>query len=234
VTTLKEIQAVFFDAGGTLLYPHPSVGEIYARTARKHGLVVESRRMEKAFRAAWAECHTQEPLGQSSQAYAMEWWRHVVFRTLDLLDCKMPDREAYFQELYDLFARPDVWRLFPETKDVLAELSRRGCKLGLLSNWDSRLRPLLGDLGIIGYFQTVTISAEVGTEKPDAAIFRRALKDAGVNANSSLHVGDSYRDDIVGARGVGMQAVLLARDPAEPSPDGRTIRSLRELLSRVV
>jgi putative hydrolase of the HAD superfamily len=228
-----RVQAVFFDAGGTLLHPHPSVGEIYANVARDFGLRVAADRMERAFRIAWVECHRAEPAGQASSRTAISWWRHVVFKTLDVLGEDVTDREAYFLELYELFARPDVWRLYPETEEVLAELSQRGYKLGLISNWDQRLRPLLEQLDIARHFQAMTISCEVGAEKPAAEIFHRALQETSVDPNAALHVGDSFRDDVVGAKQVGIHAVLIQRDGTEEHHRVPTIRSLRELLSVV-
>jgi putative hydrolase of the HAD superfamily len=225
----QNVEMVFFDAGGTLLHPHPSVGAIYAQVARRHGLRVDAEQMQQAFGVAWKKCHRAEPSGQVSQTSAVTWWRHVVFTTLDALDATMNDRELYFQELYAVFARPEVWRLYPEARKVLDTLSGRGYKLGLISNWDARLRPLLQDLEIADYFCVTTISCEVGAEKPDAAIFRHALKSARIEPASAFHVGDSLRDDVRGARRVGMRAVLLERDHGV-AHRGRTIRSLTELL----
>jgi putative hydrolase of the HAD superfamily len=224
-----DVECIFFDAGGTLLHPHPSVGEIYARTARRHGLRVSAARMNAAFRSAWARCHQSDPTRQTSPATAVAWWRHVVFSTLEALGAQMADREAYFQELYETFARPDVWRLFPETRATLDALAQRGYKLGLISNWDARLRPLLAELDIARYFHVSVISCEVGAEKPDAAIFQHALRCARVRPAAALHIGDSPREDVRGARAVGMRALLLERDH-KTSVHAASIRALSELL----
>ncbi len=224
-----NIKVIFLDAGGTLLHPHPSVGAIYSRVARRYGLRVNADRMQLAFRVAWKKCHKTEPSGQTSPTTAVAWWRHVVFSTLDALGAEMDDRESYFQELYELFARPEVWRLYPDVHATLDALRSRGLKLALVSNWDTRLRPLLKELDIARYFSAFSISCEVGAEKPEAAIFRHALKCARVSPEAALHVGDSPRDDVRGAQAVGIRAMLLERDH-KTAHDIVAIRSLKELL----
>lgn len=228
---LSKLRAVTFDAGGTLLYPHPSVGGIYAEAARRHGVVADAGAMENGFRRAWVACHHDDVVAAAGNVSQRDWWRELVFRTLEMAGVAMPDREAYFHELYELFARPEVWRLFPDAVETLTAVRRRGLKVGLLSNWDHRLRPVLEGLGLMPLLDAVTISCEVGAEKPDPKIFRVAWSALGVaHGEEVLHVGDSYRDDVRGALAVGMDAVLVERAGKHPW-DGATIRQLGELLA---
>jgi putative hydrolase of the HAD superfamily len=101
--------------------------------------------------------------------------------------------------------------------------------LGIISNWDERLRPLLQEIGLAQWFDSLTISCEVGTEKHDARIFQAALRAAGVSAWEAMHVGDSYGEDVCGAEAVGMRAVLLKRN-GENTYGCVGIRDLTELL----
>jgi putative hydrolase of the HAD superfamily len=96
----------------------------------------------------------------------------------------------------------------------LGELKRRGLKVGLISNWDARLRPLLRELQLDRYFDSIVISAEVGAQKPAPEIFRAAAAQLGVPAETILHVGDSQAEDVAGARAAGWQALWLTRRPA--------------------
>ena len=224
-----KLRAVTFDAGGTLLYPHPSVGEIYAAAARRHGAAADAATMEAAFRQAWVACHHDDAVAAAGNVSQRDWWRELVFRALDMAGVAMRDREAYFDELYELFARPEVWRLFPDALETMAAVRQRGLKVGLLSNWDHRLRPVLEGLGLVPLLDAVVISCEVGAEKPDPRIFHAAGSVLGVAcAEEVLHVGDSYRDDVLGALAVGMGAVLVERAGKHPW-DGATIRRLGEL-----
>jgi putative hydrolase of the HAD superfamily len=226
-----RLRAVTFDAGGTLLYPHPSVGEIYAEAARRHGAKADATAMEDAFRRSWVACHHDDAVAAAGNVSQRDWWRVLVFRALDMAGVTMTAREAYFDELYELFARPEVWRLFPDAMETLADVRRRGLKVGLLSNWDHRLRPVLAGLGLMPLLDAVTISCEVGAEKPNPRIFHVARLALGVaHGEEVLHVGDSYRDDVLGALAVGMSAVLVERAGKHPW-GGATIRRLGELVA---
>jgi putative hydrolase of the HAD superfamily len=113
---------------------------------------------------------------------------------------------------------------------VLETLQARGLVMGVLSNWDTRLGPLLEGLGLMPYFRHVVLSAVVGWEKPHPRIFASALELAGVPASQVLHVGDNYQQDVVGARQAGIYAVWLRRR-GERTADCPVIGSLRELLT---
>ena len=119
-----HLRAVTFDAGGTLLYPHPSVGEIYAEAARRHGAVADANAMEAAFRQTWVLCHHDDAVARAGNVSQRDWWRELVFRTLELAGVTPRDRDAYFHELDDLCARPAGWRLFPDALATLTTVKR--------------------------------------------------------------------------------------------------------------
>jgi len=198
------VRALFFDVGGTLLRPWPSVGAIYASVANRHGMKVTAEGMERAFRESWAALK-RPGLTVSHK----DWWREVVFRALG------QENPACFEELFEIFAHAGVWQVFPHVEETLREARSRGLHVGVISNWDERLRPLLDEIGLARYFDSMTISCEVGAEKPSAEIFQAALRAAGVAANEALHVGDGYEEDVRGAEAAGMAAVLLNRSEGE-------------------
>jgi putative hydrolase of the HAD superfamily len=200
------VRAVFFDVGGTLIRPWPSVGAVYAQVAADHGIEVSAEQMERAFRQAWRELKSTQK-GETSSSKA--WWRQLVFQAL-----AGRATEPYFEDLYERFARAEAWRIFDDVLPALAWAREQGWHVGLISNWDERLRPLLSDLNL-DRWDSVTISCEVGAEKPAAAIFRRALAAAGVPARAALHVGDSIPDDVRGATALGMRAGLVDREQGD-------------------
>lgn len=212
------MKAVFFDVGGTLVRPWPSVGAVYATVAARHGIAGEAAVFEESFRRAWRDLRPGGALTSSSK----DWWRQVVTRAVPGATA------ACFEELYAVFARADAWQVFPDVADTLAEARRRGWHVGVISNWDDRLRPLLGALGLTDW-DSLTISCETGAEKPAAQVFARALAAAGVTADQALHVGDSYAEDVVGATGVGMRAVLVDRS-GRARADCRVVANLRDSL----
>ena len=104
------------------------------------------------------------------------------------------DRDNFFEVAYEHFAEAGVWELYPEVPEVLEQLRPR-FQLAVISNFDGRLRFILQHLGISKYFSHIFISSELGADKPDPEIFRRALKLMHLNANEVLHVGDDPERD---------------------------------------
>lgn len=203
---------IFFDAVGTLIRLPRGVGFHYAGVARRHGWELEERALTEAFRVAWrtmpARPATRAPRPDDDKG----WWRELVFKVLDCCEARadLGRREVYFEELYAEFTRPGVWELYPEAQSVLEELSRTWT-LGVISNFDGRLRTILDGLGVSPLFQHVVISSEAGADKPAPAIFERALQLAGVDAAQVLHVGDDPELDWRGAEAAGFRVFRLER-----------------------
>jgi putative hydrolase of the HAD superfamily len=213
------IKAVTFDVGGTLIEPWPSVGHVYADVAAQHGLKnISAESLNARFKSAWQ--------ARRDFDYTRSGWEDLVNQTFRGL---VPERERvhFFSELYDRFGDPDAWRIFDDVRPVLNALAPLGLRLGVISNWDERLRPLLRKLQLHDCFETCSISCEVGSPKPSPIIFARAARGFGLAPDSILHVGDSFEMDVAGAKSAGFHALQLRRD-LEQSGAGR-IHSLAEL-----
>jgi putative hydrolase of the HAD superfamily len=220
---VKEIRAITFDAGGTLLYPYPSVGEIYSEVMRGHGLSLKGEVLDRAFRVAWKEAHSKPRVGISVHD-EKTWWRDLVRRTLRDLG-KPSDFEALFEELWHTFAKPHRWKLHDGAMETISVLKKRGYRLAILSNWDPRLRILLEGFGLAGLFDEMIISSEVGSEKPDERIFRIVEERLKLKPQDLLHVGDSQFHDWEGATRVGWNCLLVTHsDSDEKVPEGRVSR----------
>ncbi|MFH1207941.1 MAG: HAD-IA family hydrolase [Candidatus Omnitrophota bacterium] len=233
---LAGTRAIFFDAGGTLFRPFPSVGHYYSTVAARHGCNVGAEEIEAAFRRVWSEHDRIGDLrSHSDEKIEKEFWRKIV--TAVFKDFKgLKAFDPFFDELHDLFAEPRVWKLYPEVEEVLRSLQEQKYILGMVSNWDSRLFKLCAGLGINRYFDFKIISAVFGAAKPDPKIFREALKRANVPAGEAVHVGDSLEDDVRGAHLAGIRAIWLDRSHrhgtlTKDQQDFVTvIRDLRELI----
>jgi putative hydrolase of the HAD superfamily len=233
---LSSFKAVFFDAGGTLFHPYPSVGEIYAEVAGRYGCQVRPAEVEKNFREIWlAKDAMTSSKTHSNEKIEKEWWSQLVREVFSRLG-EIPDFEGFFEELYHVFADPGVWRLYPGTVEVLNRLKEQRCRLGIVSNWDSRLFGLVSGLGLEGYFEFVLASAVFGFSKPHPKIFEEALRRMGVLPQEAVHIGDSLEDDVSGAVGAGLEAIFIDRHDPEGTrhhtiPEKvRIIRHLSELL----
>ena len=102
--------------------------------------------------------------------------------------------------------------------------------MGLLTNLTRDMLPLCRELGLESYLDFVVTSGEAGADKPQPAIFLAALERVGVNASEAVHVGDQYKLDVVGARGVGITPILIDRYDLYPEvSDCPRIRNLSEL-----
>lgn len=207
---MNGIRAIFFDAAGTLIRLPRGVGHHYSAVARRHGCALDAAVLDAAFRAAWKTMPARPATRTARPDDDRGWWRALVDSVLDRVGAAALDRDAYFAELYAEFARPGVWELFPEVREVLDALAGR-CGLGIISNFDGRLRAILGGLGIAGRFEFMVLSSEVGADKPDPWIFERALSLAGVRPEQALHVGDDPRCDWAGAAAAGLRVFHLER-----------------------
>jgi putative hydrolase of the HAD superfamily len=135
VPARQRILAVTFDVGGTLLTPHPSVGHIYAEVAARHGYKgVPPALLNRRFAAAWRRLKNFH--------YTRAHWAGLVDATFRGL-IPVPPSRSFFPTLYERFAEPGAWRIYEDALPVLEAQAARGVKLGIISNWDERLRPLL-------------------------------------------------------------------------------------------
>lgn len=216
-----DMRAVTFDVGGTLIEAWPSVGHVYADVAARHGVSnVSPEELNRRFEATFRAC---KPSPQTASE-----WASVVDETFEGLTAEPPSR-TFFSELYERFAEASVWQVYDDVWPTLEALAARGTRRGVVSNWDERLRPLLGKLRLSQHFGAVAISCELGCRKPSPEIFGRASAKLGVPAQAILHVGDSAEEDFAGAQAAGFSALLLDRNGT--SVKGQRIARLTELTS---
>ncbi len=226
-----RLSTITFDVGGTLLSPDPSVGAVYAEVFARHGVAAGAREIEAAFQRAWKTV-AGETGGPTDEANEIGKWRRLVNATLR--DLPQPRHfDSLFEELWHTFSEPRRWRLREHTREVLCELRERGIQLAVLSNWDSRLRPLLKGFGLIRYFETLFISAEIGWEKPDLRIFRAVEDTLSAKPSEILHLGDCPHSDAAPARAAGWRSLLIRDETGTNGVTGPEITDLRELLMLV-
>ncbi len=203
------LRAVTFDVGHTLLFPYPSVGSVYARVAARHGIGIAPDVAQERFLGAWRETQAEHVglIYGTTHDEALAFWWVVLRKCFAGNGTSLATVRLLCDELYAEFAKADAWRLHDSWGTVRDACRRHGVAIGLVSNWDLRLRPLLDAFGLTEDADVVVISAEHGLEKPDSRIFELALTALGVGADQAAHVGDTWRDDVVAARQAGMGAV---------------------------
>lgn len=215
-------RAVLLDAGGTLVGPRESYGTVYARVFAELGVHRTAPEFDAAMRSAWADVERRLPRGfnryGSSPVEEDRYWSGFVAAVVGYLDPPPFDGTLVSRalpRLRDAFRDPGTWKVWPDVRPALAALREHGTLLGVVSNWDSRLPPLLAALDLLDRFGAFAVSALEGAEKPDPRLFRVALDRLGVRPEHALHVGDHPDLDVRGALAAGVDAALLDRGGSE-------------------
>lgn len=230
-----DVEAVFFDAGETLLYPHPSFAELFAEVLRAEGHRVDPARVQEVVSAssrALNDFLTSEEarLWSTSPERSRAMWDRLYRSFLsDVGIDEGQDRLA--DALYRRFRDLATYRLHPDALPVLRRLRSTDLTIGLISNFEEWLEQLLELLEVQTFFDVTVISGVEGVEKPDAEIFRIALERAGAAAERAVYVGDNPVFDVDAARAVGMIPVLIDRRGRHQDADAIRITSLEDLPS---
>jgi putative hydrolase of the HAD superfamily len=239
-----RVKIVFFDAGETILHPHPSFSEIFASVCSSAGHAVSPRDVE-AVQARLAphlmdlehddgDEDARRYAGSSlDEAEARRFWLYLYRRFIGELGI---DDDALPEALFDKFTDLATYKLFDDVAPVLRELGDAGFRLGLISNFERWLEELLVELEIGHLFDVVMISGVAGVEKPDREIYELALHKAGVAGADAVHVGDSPSMDAEPAAAAGINVVLLdraGRYAQSPWPRIESLKELPEVISKL-
>jgi putative hydrolase of the HAD superfamily len=201
---LSNVCCIVFDAVGTVIYPDPPVGEVYARVGRKYGSTLSEEQVQLRFRDAFQIAY--QKAAATSEREEREAWRQIVSRVF-----VEEYVESLFEELFDHFGRAESWRCYPDVADTLAELSKRGFELVLASNFDKRLHAICDGHEALGGFSKRFISTEVGMFKSHPEFYERLRQATAFQNHEILMVGDDWENDVRSARHIGMPAVFLDR-----------------------
>lgn len=232
-------EVVFLDVGDTLIRAHPSWAAVYRQGLLEVGLDIAEKDLRRALLEEtqaggwWLNEEPFEPTEANSYARVVEF-DTAVMRRLGQEDVSMD----VFRRIEDVFARRSAWYVFPDVMPALDALRAGGIRLCVISNFVWGAPELIHDLELAGHFEHLVISARVGFQKPNPGIFNHALQAMRIAPEHALHVGDSYKADVLGARRLGMPAVLIDRSGVDPArirderndPDLMLITDLFELL----
>jgi putative hydrolase of the HAD superfamily len=215
-------QAVLLDALGTLISFEPPAPRLRLALRERLGVDVSEQAAEAAMRAeiSYYRAHLHEGRDAASLA---DLRARCAAAMGPVLGVEVP--VDVLLDALRFFAYPDV-------APALRELREAGLKLVVVSNWDHSLHERLQETGLAPLLDGALASAEVGSAKPDGAIFAAALELAGTG--DAWHVGDTVEADVEGALNAGLRPVLIARGATPAAPDGvPVIDSLGGLLPLV-
>jgi putative hydrolase of the HAD superfamily len=206
------LRAVLFDVDFTLFRPGPELGpEGYRRMGERHGLELDPARYDASRAGAVDAIQRHRDLVHDEDVW-IAFTEQIVSGMGSGLDATAARLCAV--EMVREWERHENFSLYEDAMPALDELRRHGLKIGLVSNGQR-------DLDEFTVHHSLDVDAAVGSKshgriKPHPAIFEAALDALGTTARDTAMVGDSYEDDIEGARALGMRAILLDRDGRFP------------------
>jgi HAD superfamily hydrolase (TIGR01509 family) len=226
---LRDVAAVFFDAGGTIV--HPEWRRLSQLVEAVTGEVFSPAEMRMAFCQMLQIVDAEVIQGSDSNSRLKPHWGFLsTFRALgiDKSVCNdLSQRLNLEHEKRHLWCAADR-----EAADVLVRLKNSGLRVAVISNTeDGRIEEALTLAGLASHFEFLIDSYLVGARKPDEAIFQLALKRLGLQPNKAVYVGDSYAYDILGAQRAGLRSILVDRFGTYEGIDCGRITKLSELTS---
>jgi putative hydrolase of the HAD superfamily len=234
VNGVSRPHAVLLDALGTLVALEPPWPMLVRELRLRHGIEITLEQAVTALRAemAYYRAHSHEAHDAATLADLRRRCAQVVAETIG-----QPASELDLDALTDTLLAALRFRAYPDAEPALERLRATGVHAVVVSNWDVSLHGVLAQTGLASLLDGTLTSAEFGAAKPAPAIFAAALELAGATAAAALHVGDSFEEDVLGARAAGIEPLLLVRAPgpllvpADDPPDPSLLRSVRTIVS---
>lgn len=220
---LSTIRCVAFDAVGTLIFADPPVHLAYHRIGKKFGSRLSPGEVRTRFQDSFVGRSRDAATDETGER---EFWRSVVADVLPDVDAP----EACFEELFVHFAEPGSWQCFADVEETLAELTGRGYRLAIASNFDARLHGICDGLPELCSITPRIISSEVVVRKPHPSFYRAVMATCECRVDELLIVGDDHENDVAGPRRLGITAWRLHRGAGG---DGDCLHSLSEVVDRL-
>lgn len=199
------LRAVLLDVDFTLFRPGPELGpQGYVRIGARHGLTLDPDRYAQARFAAIADLQLHPELVRRRALGALHRGHRGRHGRRSVLS------RSCAVELVREWERHENFFLYDDALPALAELRRHRLRIGLVSNGQRDLDEFARHHSLD--VDVCVSSLRHGHVKPHRSIFEAALTALDADPADAAMVGDSYADDIVGARALGMRAILVDRD----------------------
>jgi len=209
------IKAIFFDWFNTLARYEPPREELHSQALKEFGIERSPEEILPGVLAAdsyFFEENANSPVEKRKSKERAKVYAHYQQIVLAKAGIEA-DQELLakvMKKIGELF-EGITFALFDDVLSTLKILKQQSFILGLLTNLAKDMNPICRKLGLEPYLDFVVTSEEAGADKPNPLIFQVALRQAKVNASEAIHVGDQYKIDVVGARGVGINPILIDR-----------------------
>ncbi len=234
--TTRKYTAVLFDLDGTLRASMPEGFEAFVEFAGRVGLSLNNEQVATVEREAhryWGGRQVDKDMIRYDQRQFWINYNQLLLGAIGVTECK--DCAEKINDLYDEYEPVDV--IFADSRVVLKTLREQGYVIGLVSNREGDLWPLMESYGLAEFFHFTLAGGEIKSYKPNEPIFLKALEMASeahgatISAKQALYVGDNYFADVEGSRGVGMDSVLIDHRNVFAGFDATRIKRLRDVLN---
>jgi putative hydrolase of the HAD superfamily len=207
-------KAVFFDFFNTLVGYETSREQVYTEVCAKYGIKVDQRALVKAYPIADKYLRDQFRIRPSNKRSKLNMFNLYLNHASVLLNnagVKINKMTA-FQIVLNWLRYNWDFVPFQDGLDILKYCKENNYLVGVISNIDKDMADLFLKLGMKQYIDFYVTSQEAGCDKPAPGIFNLALKKANINPEEIIYIGDQYETDMMGAKGVGIKAVLIDRN----------------------
>ena len=230
------IRAVFFDWFNTLADYQPPRHQLHRQACHEFGIELSPKQARRGTLVADRYFFDEnlkssvEKRGQEEKAQVYLHYQEIVLGEAGAKASRQV-LAGIMGRVRELFVG-STWALFDDVLPTLKTLKERGLVLGMLTNLSQDMDAVFTRLGLEPYIDFAVTPGEAGADKPQPPIFLMALERARAKASEAVHVGDQYNIDIIGARGVGIKAILLDRYDQYPEvTDCPRIRALPEIVN---
>lgn len=208
-----KVKALTIDVGNTILTNYPSMeGACAVIIKQMTGVDVCSEKLSlgvgKALSFYESEYKKDDTFWSCERRISSLWMNMYEFI---LEETGIGKGEIDTCDIYKEFGNSKWWQIYPDVVPALKKIRNAGIRIGVISNWDIRLSEILMSLDLEKVLDFIVSSAVIAKTKPDPAIFEAAAKRSGALPSETVHVGDNYYADVMGARTIGMHPVLIDR-----------------------
>jgi putative hydrolase of the HAD superfamily len=219
------VETIFLDAGGVLVFPN---WNRVAAALAAHGVDVDAAALASAEPLAKRRLDVQPNIQATNDAQRGWQYFNLILQEAGISQSAATD--AALADLRTYHDDQNLWEFVPpDVAPTLDRLRALGLKLVVVSNANGRLRRLFDRVGLSDRVDVLFDSFEEGVEKPDPRLFWIALERSGSAQATTMHVGDLYHVDVVGARSAGLRAVLLDTAGLYEDVDCQRIQALPDL-----
>jgi putative hydrolase of the HAD superfamily len=224
---------VFLDFVGTIALPIPDAETVYFESGRSFGSGLDRGQIGRRFRELYAfhfldARQSQSPDLPTDDVQERRRWLELV---TDLFD-DVTDATSLFQSLWEHFAQPASWTLYPDVATTLEILKSRGARFGIASNFDSRLFSICNNKVDLRTVEWIFPSSRIGWNKPSRRFFDEIANRTSAASTELIMVGDDDWTDYQAALSAGWSAIHLVRTH-NFDLGGHQIATLTELPERI-